>query len=170
MNTKLRLVTYQDWNVPYGEPDGEPYGEGEARRRHEAGEQYYVLIGDPAAPDAVLEVQPNLAGIEVNFLDSRHRETVTYYFVSGEFADSDDLFLQQTTIKTYDSDAGPPILPATSETWYFRPDGSQHGFRQAADGPPESTDGSMSPDEVRTTLIEPAPEFGNWDSLARYDR
>lgn len=167
---QFRLVTYQDWNLPYGEPDGEPYGEDEAHRRHKAGEQYYVLIGDPAKPDAVIEAQPGRAGIEVNFLDSRRRETLTYYFVGGEYPDSDDLFLQQTTIKTYDGDAGPPVLPASSETWYFRPDGSQHGFRQTNGGPTESTEGSMAPDEVAKTLVEPMPEFGDWDSITRYDR
>ena len=164
-------VTYRDWNLPYGEPHGEAYDDAEARRRHEAGEGYFVLLGDdPDHPQIVIEVEPEMYTIEVVWLDELNRDVFNQLFVPDKLPGRDDLFLEQVHLATYAPGEPPPTRKVTAEGYYFDPDGKMHAGRKLADGVREEAEKLLSTDEVEQVLVEPRPEFGHWDSLIRRDR
>jgi hypothetical protein len=164
-------ITYRDWNLPYGEPHGDAYGDTEARRRHEAGEGYYVLLGEDADhPDVVIRVEPKMVIVEVVWLDQLNRDVFSEVFVPDKFAGRDDLFLEQVRAGTYAPGEPPPVEKVTAEAYFFDPDGKVYASREDADGVVEDAEDQLSAQDVELFLVEPRPEFGHWESLIRRDR
>jgi len=163
-------VTYRDWSFGYGKARGEAYGEAEARRRHEAGEGYFVLLGDPDHPEIVIEVEPEMLSIEVAWLDELKRDVFNELFVPNKLPGRDELFLEQVHLGTYAPDEPPPARKVTAEGYYFSPDGKLYASREDADGVVEDAEDQLSSQDVELILVEPRPEFGYWDSLIRRDR
>ena len=165
-------VTYRDWSIGYGEPRGEEYGEAEARRRHEAGETYTVLVGnDSENPDVVIEVEPNLVTIEVTWLDELKREVFSEIFARSEIPGRDVLLMEQVHFWTYEPGTRPPAAEkVTSEAFFIHPDRKLYGSRELTPGVVEKSEKTLSEEEFERVYIEPLPEFGKWESLIRRDR
>lgn len=74
----LPLTYCEGWNDVLHQPFN-PMSEAEARRRHETGELYPALLGDPAVPDAMVEGTPGDRARGCRLL-GRLRATVGYHF------------------------------------------------------------------------------------------
>ena len=73
-------VSYcEGWNDVLNQPF-QPMSEAEARRRHETGEPYSALFGDPAAPEAMVEVRLSTGHMAVDFFDHHLRVPLTYTY------------------------------------------------------------------------------------------
>ena len=73
-------VTYcEGWNDVLNQPF-QPMSEAEARRRHETGELYSALFGDPAAPQAMVEVRLETGYVATHFFDDRLRRFASYIY------------------------------------------------------------------------------------------
>ena len=162
--------TYRDWLLSYGEAKDEPaYDEAEARRRFEAGETFCVLFGDPEHPDPVLQVDLGTI-FKVTWLDNLNRVELSYLFTQPDGWPPDELFLEQTRIRTYDHQLPLPEGESSyDEAWYFSPDGSYYAARGSRDGVGENATGHLEPDQLPTHR-EPLPSFGDWESITRRER
>lgn len=158
-------VTYCElWSSKRRKPTGEMSPEN-ARQRDAAGESYCVVLGDPSAPDAVIEVVPENNYFNVNFIDDEGRVGTAYGF---EKVDDSRLFLAEVTLWTYPQGARSKSQASRIETFEFRPDG------YAAQTVDESSSDQIQKTEKINISVdtnwEPVPEFGHWESIARYDR
>lgn len=166
---------YCDWNGPYGERDGEPYSEDEARARYAAGQRVTLLVGDLDKPEQVAEIELGGRVCDVAWLDALQRPELQYVFAvredGGPDWPQDQLLLEQVRIREYDHDERPPDdTPSRTESYHFKPDRRYFGRRQAGPGADlEETEGVLDPDAFAVQL-EPVPAFGAWDSLLRRER
>lgn len=64
----LPIAYCERWN-PVLEMPFSPMGEAEARSRHEKGELYTALLGDPAAPEAMVDVRLETGYVATHFFD-----------------------------------------------------------------------------------------------------
>ncbi len=148
-------ISYGRWGLAYGNLK-ERYTEEEARSRDAAGEGYWVIFGDPAHPEKVLQVAPEKVQYKVAWLDDLNRITLSYLFVPEDKEHRENwaqrLFLEQVHYKEYDpGDREPP--PRSGEDRY------------------EGHSDPMEPDQATHILFEPAyPVFGEWDRITRKDR
>ena len=93
-------VTYAErWSKRKGEVV-RPLAEEDARERHERGELYTVLVGDPGRPRAYLEVRLEAGFVGVHFLDDELRNHLTYLFTRPP-EEQGDLFLEQISRRGY---------------------------------------------------------------------
>lgn len=157
-----RTVTYADrWSRRKRSIVG-PLEEAAARERHERGEPYTAVLDDPERPSVVIE--PALKGgvVRSRFFDDALRNYMTYVFTRP--ADKDgDLFLEQLTLQRYD-DAG---ALATDEHWIFEPPNIAHVKKR------DHTTREAETYDVEADLsrnCEPAPPFGEYDSISRIER
>ncbi len=170
-------VSYGVWNLPYGEL-GYVLDEEEARRRDAAGEEYWVIFGDPAHPEKVLQVAPEKVHYKVVWLDDLNRITLLYLFVPEDDNHHEGraqrLFLEQLHYKEFDpGDREPPphIDSAAAGTSYFEHDGSAYHTTVNGQEHYEGHSDPMEPDQATHILFEPAyPVFGEWDRITRKDR
>jgi hypothetical protein len=139
----------------------EPLDPDEARRRHEAGELYTAIIGDPDRPRAYVEVRPEAGFVSVHFLDDDRRDVMEYVFARD--GGDGDLFLEQV-IRRELGDGGEPQLV---ETHFFDRGGIVHVEKKDyATRMQESFDVEA---DVSGNW-EPMPEFGRYESIARVER
>jgi hypothetical protein len=141
--------------------------EPEARRRHEAGQLYTVVVGDEEPPEAYLDVHLALGFVGVMFLDDQARPELSYGFWTeahrpprpGEL-----LFLQHVGISTYAEDAD---VLEIYETLQFDPRGKVVVTRDHK---------RVQVRETREQTVavdahwEPVPAFGNYARILRRER
>jgi hypothetical protein len=133
----------------------------EARRRHDVGELYTVILGDPESADAYLEVRLEVGFVGVHFLDEDGRGYVTYLFAKQ---DGDDrLFLNQASRREFDEDGN----VRRGQVYYFERDGTIH-FEEKDYEKREAKLGEKR-DDVSGNW-EPVPAFGRYESIARLER
>jgi hypothetical protein len=160
--SQVVAVTYAErWSKRKGEVV-RPLAEEDARERHERGELYTVLVGDPGRPRAYLEVRLEAGFVGVHFLDDELRNHLTYLFTRPP-EEQGDLFLEQISRRVYD-DAGDLTH---DEHYVFDPPDRAHVKKrdhvaQAAETYDLETDLSEN--------HEPPPEFGRYESIARVER
>lgn len=157
-------TTYSDhFRALAGEPTGLLSAE-QARERHASGEPYAVTLGDPKSPDAVIDVAWKGEYVGVWFLDEKVRRTVHFSFeVRGN-----TLFLAEVTNWKYPEGAVLRNQANMIERVLYTPEGivtHQIIDKEAT----EKTTDKLSDVDVSINW-EPVPDFGDWDSLAHFDR
>lgn len=75
----LPIAYCERWNSVLEMPFN-PMGEGEARSRHEKGELYTALLGDPAAPEAMVEVRLETGYVATHFFDDCLGNVFSYIY------------------------------------------------------------------------------------------
>jgi hypothetical protein len=131
----------------------------QARRAHEAGKLYTVLVGDAERPTAFIEVNGKFVG--VGFLDRLQREYLSYGFSGVE---PGKLFLKQATHREF---AGDTDKVSNGTTYIFKPEGQVTIRRQQFD-PPKLEVAESSTDVAGN--YETYPPFGSYDHLLRKER
>lgn len=158
-------VTYCElWSSKRRKPTGTMSAD-QARQRDARGESYSVVIGDPDAPESVIEVVPENKYFNVNFIDGEGRTSAAYGF---EKIDDSKLFLAEVTLWTYPQGARSKSQASRVETFEFRPDG--YAAQTVDDSSSEQIETTEKINVSVEANWEPVPEFGNWESIARYDR
>ena len=138
----------------------EPYTAEQARRRHESGDLYCVLVGFPEAPTAFLEIVRGSVG--VSWLDERLRETLSYNFQALESA---RLFLTMAVAREF---VGQSEQVAQGTVYTFSPAGAV-AIRREMFSPSHRVELADSSQDVSGNW-EPLPEFGEYSSLLQVDR
>jgi hypothetical protein len=152
------------WNFLHDRPI-DPLSVDEARECDRTGELYTVVLGDPTAPDRVLEVvRPDHVGVW--FFDPQQRQSLSYDF---RRVDDTTMFLRTMTRWGYpDREVRGLGRSSLIEKIQYETGGIVH-----------HTVRDKLADEVRRTSYrevkldlntEPVPAFGEWSSIARYDR
>lgn len=157
----MSVIYSENWNDMLRQPL-RPMSEGEARRRHEAGEPYVAYVHEhPGGRDAVVELALFVPTVAVSFLDANRDRSTTYAFTSDGDA---GLFLSEMALQTF----GPDGLAETDEHHRFSTDGlirvTRRDFRTGEERSWKQRIGDFAP------LFEPIPSFGDYDSITRYDR
>lgn len=138
-----------------------PLTEAQARQRHEAGKLYTVLIGEPKRPHTIIETRDHYLGVE--FMDELLRSHSVYQFMRQP---NGRLFMVMAVFREFQGD-GEKLKRA--QRLSFEPDGHVTSFE---------TDYVNSPNEE--TVVEkyidvslnwePYPAFGDYASIARFER
>ncbi|TDE10152.1 hypothetical protein [Jiangella asiatica] len=143
---------------------GESLPEDEARRRHADRERYCAVLEEDGRPVVALDINFRPPVVDVFFLDEQARAAGQYTFVAHP--DGDGLWLEQTRQRRF---VGPREMVAQDSTW-TRPDGRLRNEVRAKNNPTvDVTEGRFDPAE-HPELREPMPEFGDYDSIARWER
>ncbi len=143
---------------------GESLTEDEARRRHEARERYAVLLEDDGRPVAALDLNFRPPVVDVFLLDEERRPAGQYKFVADPGGAG--LWLEQTRRRQFE---GPRDITSQESTW-TRPNGLLRTEVRAKGQPTaEVIEATFDPDD-HPELREPMPEFGAYDSIARWER
>ena len=161
METVADTLTYYDRYSERWTGQFEELGEDEARRRHETGDLYTVILGDPESADAYLEVRLEAGFVGVYFLDDDGRNHLTYLF--GKQDGEDRLFLEQAIWREFDETG----KPRRGQAFHFKRDGTVY-LREKDYEKREATRGEKQ-DDVSGNW-EPVPEFGHYESIARFAR
>lgn len=142
---------------------------GQARERDSKGESYCVVLGEAESPSAVIEVVPENNYICVNFVDGMGRTHTAYGF--RKVADG-KLFLADVTLWRYPEGALRKSQASQIESYEFQPDGYAARVLKEREMPGRPWKAKKT--EKRNVRVdenwEPAPEFGHWESIARYER
>ncbi|MGQ0839425.1 hypothetical protein [Actinokineospora sp.] len=138
----------------------------EASRRHDLGALYTVVGTGADRTELVIEVRFEKGYVGVKFLDDRGRVGLIYSFKEIE----ERLFLRKMISYDYgDSQTrGDRADPVIVESLTYAPEGI---CRQEIDDSRVATIRSVDRDSVDvSTHWEPIPVFGEYDSVARWDR
>jgi hypothetical protein len=158
-------VTYCElWSDQLRAPS-EVMGAEQARARDAAGEPYCVVLGDASAPQAVIEVAWKNSYLGVSFIDEAGRTHTSYDF---EKVDESRLFMTEVTVWTYPEGAQFKFEASVIESVEFQPDG--YASRTVDDKSSDQVKETEYANVPVDTNWEPVPEFGHWESVARYDR
>lgn len=165
-NDTHRAITYcERWNDLLHAPIN-VISVNEARRRHDAGGVYSVTLGDPTHPDAFIEANWALNYLGVWFFDEKCRRVLRYGFrrVSDE-----QMFMTELRVWEYPPEAGGSLNEANIiETVRYGQDGIvRHREKDKLAGEVRTKDIRNVPVDINW---EKVPEFGHWESVARYDR
>ncbi len=150
--------------------------EDEARQRYADGSEddwftvgaYADGVPDDGVPEFTLEVAPKGVFARTSFYDQIYRARHSFTFRQQENADA--LFLVEITDWTYaDDDVYVPRNKCLVMTNYrYRPDGTMHWYRS------HKVANRIEEADYRdidvSTHWEPVPEFGQWESIARFNR
>lgn len=139
--------------------------EATARERNAKGKHYCVVLGDAASPQAVLDIAWENSYLGVSFIDEEGRTHTKYTFRKME---SGKLFLTDVTAWNYPEGAQFEFEADVIESAEFRPDG--YASRTLDDSSSDQVKKTEYTDVPVETNWEPIPEFGHWESVARYDR
>lgn len=154
------------WNAKSKAP-AKPLSEAEARRLHEAGKPYTVLLGPgESGTRTVVAVRLETGYVGVTFLNEDQEPELLYIFgfdAGGEPTGDptgDPMFLSEAR---YRDPSG-----AEPETVYkFSRNGRMMARRAATDGSGfETMESSLDVE----TLFEPVPDFGSYSSVTRRER
>jgi hypothetical protein len=153
-------LTYCDgWFHFYKRP-GEIWPVERAKRAHDNGELYTVVVGDLDDPECFVDVRLELGYVGVSFFDSRMRVYVSYDF---EKQADGRLFLFAAATREYSDDSENPSLV----TFYrFSPDGRILIRREYSDGRAET---AQTVKDVSGNW-EPVPSFGDYEGVTRVER
>ncbi|SUS08117.1 putative soluble lytic transglycosylase fused to an ABC-type amino acid-binding protein [uncultured Defluviicoccus sp.] len=139
-----------------------PLNETQARQRHATkGALYTAIVGDPVRPNAFVEIVGG-DSIQVEFLDDQLRTHAAYQFV---IQPDGRLFMVMAAFVKFGADG--------RQTWgrrlSFKPDGHVMSFETDYVHSPNSE--TVSEHRIDVSLNwEPYPSFGDYASIARYDR
>jgi hypothetical protein len=142
-----------------------PMSEAAARELNGRGEPYTVVVGATAAPAAVIQVCWKNAYLGVSFKDIRGRTDLQYSFTR---VDDERLFLTAVTSWHYPDGARFEFEADRIESCAYRPDG--YASRLVDESGSEHVEVSEYLDSPVDANWEPVPAFGQWASVARYDR
>jgi hypothetical protein len=136
--------------------------ETQARQRHETkGALYTALVGDPVRPDAFVEIVSG-DSIQVEFLDDQLRTHAAYQFV---IQPDGRLFMVMAAFVKFGADG----RQAWGRRLSFKPDGYVMSFETDYVRSPNTE--TVSEHRIDVSLNwEPYPVFGDYASIARYDR
>ncbi|MCE3002134.1 MAG: hypothetical protein LW860_05445 [Xanthomonadaceae bacterium] len=140
-----------------------PLTEAQARHRHDTkGALYTVLLGDPQRPSAFIEIVSD-DSIQVEFLDEHLRTRGYYQFVRQEDC---RLFMVSAAFSEFSGDSKRPRL---SRRFSFKPDGRVMCFETDFD---DAADEEVVIEKRMDVSLnwEPYPAFGDYASIARFDR
>jgi hypothetical protein len=149
--------------------------EAEARRRYaEGGEDdwfgvaaYADGVPDDGVPEYTLEVLPKGTFISTSFYDQLYR--MRHKFMSG-VREGGMLFLEDITDWTYPDDGKyvPRDECLVMTNYRYEVDGTMHWYR--SDKVANLIEEADYRDMDISTHWEPVPAFGDWASIARFDR
>ena len=141
----------------------------EASERNHRGAEYTVLLS-PAEGETwpiIIEIMWENSHAEVKFLDHLGRENASYIF---QKENDEFLFLRTHYYWEYENE-DPNLFTfnaATINEIHESPDGYlRHIFIDKENNTKETTEYRDVPNQKNW---EPVPEFGHWDSIARFDR
>lgn len=160
----MRVTYCVAWSDELREPT-DPMPEQDARLLDGQGEPYTVVLGDPNAPDAVIEVVWKNSFLGVSFVDEEGRTHTMYSF---EKVDENRLFMVEVGSWTYSENAQFEFDADVVETVLFRPDGYVRRTVDANDS--DKIEVTEYEDVPMDANWEPMPRFGHWETVARYDR
>lgn len=152
----------EKWSRSYKEAI-KPLTEPEARKRHETkGALYTVLLGDPVRPRAFIEIV-TLKSVQVEFLDESLRTQGFYQFIPQP---DGRLFMAMAAFNEFDGENKRPIW---SRRFSFEVDGRAMSFE--TDHVRDPGIETVVEKTVDVSLNwEPYPAFGDYASIARFDR
>ncbi len=153
----MELTYCYEWNQVLSEPI-RPFGEVEARRRHDAGELYTAISWVDGRPDAYVEVRFETAYVGCTFFDEQLRFVLMYSF---DRISVDRMFLVEARDLNPDDHSKHVITEFEVDGTMTRKLAS-NDFVEVADTP---LDG-----EELEALYEPVPHFGQYESLLRRER
>jgi hypothetical protein len=156
------------WNYADNAP-GEPLTEAEARVKHEAGEEYSAVMPPRSGAQSPTLVTPvwKTGVVVVTFLDNPGRKATEYTFMKKT---EESLFLARAHMWTYPNDEpGLRLADAIShETVHYREDGYvKRVIKNKVDRAQETIEYTDVP---IADNWEPIPAFGDYRSLARFER
>jgi hypothetical protein len=165
---QLEVLCYAErWSRHEHEPLG-PLAEAKARKRHEQGKLYTVVLGDrkTGRPYAFIEVRLEVDFVGVTFLDAQLRDFFDYLFgrPPGEEGPG-PLFLEQASYREYIDDESDEL--ATGTVYYFGTDGIVQVEKE------DFVKGEVESYKVRDDVSgnwEPVPAFGDYASIVRFER
>ena len=156
------------WNYADGAP-GEPLTEDEARAKDAAGEEYTAIMPARAGAASPTLVTPvwKTGVVVVTFLDDPGRKATEYTFMKKT---DESLFLARASMWTYPNDQPGLRLSDSSsqETIHYREDGY---VKRVVKNKVERVQETIEYTDVPvTTNWEPIPTFGDFRSIARFER
>ncbi len=162
-------VTYcRRWNFDYQEAI-DPLPPEKAVERDVSGELYTVVIPDPTGgdvPEAVIEVEWENDHAGVWFFDEFGRQSLNYAFRRTE---DNRLFLHNMMEYEYPDEHAETLTGATrTDEIRFEPDGMTKEI--ISDDIKQERETIERSDVDVSSHWEPVPKFGEWDSLARWNR
>lgn len=137
-----------------------PYSDDEARRLHDEGKSYCVLVGSAKSPTHFIEVANDI--VVVGFLDEQLREYLTYQF---QVVKPGDLFLSRVTRRAFE---GQSDAVANETSHIFKPNGSVT-IRRESFSPEYALEESKSTSILKGNW-ENYPEFGKYDPYIKEER
>jgi hypothetical protein len=153
------------WNFADDHPIDE-LTPGQAQQRANASELFTVAVGDPRRPDAVIEVNWKNDYVGVWFFDDRGRRATHYTFMRQ---DDTRMFMTEVAGWSYPDGAGRALNEANViNTFSYQTDGFVR--RVIKDKVANEETVKRYADVDIAMNWEPVPSFGDWASVARYDR
>jgi hypothetical protein len=158
----------RDWARHLAAPT-EVWDEQKARRAHERGKLYTVLVGTHERPECFLHVRLELKYIGVNFLDRFFRVNLSFQF---EEIEPGRMFLERAIEVEFDRDAPQDLSPNEARSireirTVFKPTGWVDIWRRDVNtGNMEHAEG---PQDV-ARCWEPLPRFGDYAGVIRRER
>lgn len=137
----------------------------EARRKHDQGELYHVVVSDGGTTIAWLEVDLSQPFVGVNLLHEDGRDDVEY--VIRAHPDGHGLFLRQARFHEYEG--GEPYS-RHGVVYHFEPDGSAHVESRAVGAETTQVYDLPASTPLASALREPMPSFGDYANLIRRER
>jgi len=155
------------WNYAAGGP-GVPLTEDEARVKDSAGEEYTAIMPPRLGMKfpVLVTVVRKTGVVVVTFLDDAGRKATEYTYMKTD----ERLFLTRALMWTYPNDEPGLRLSDSSshETVYYRVDGSVK--RVVKDKIAQSKETVEYTDVPVASNWEPIPSFGDYTSIARFER
>jgi len=147
----------EKWSRSYKEAI-KPLTEAKARKRHESGQLYSVLIGNATRPTSFVEIRGDYVGVEFN--DENLEQASSFTF---QRQPDGRLFMSRAVFRQFDETK----KSVFGHSLHFRPDGYvlsvEEDFRTNTVTRREKTmDVSLN--------WEPYPKFGDYEGIARFDR
>lgn len=160
----MRTTYCEQWSDELRSPSDE-LTEAAARERDARGEHYCVVLGDPATPSAIVDITWENGFVSVSFVDDEGRTHTSYIFRK---MDDTRLFMTEVTTWHYPEGTRYEFEADVIESAEFRPDG--YASRTVDDSSSDRITKSEYTDIPVDSNWEPIPAFGDWASVARYDR
>ncbi|GLZ39759.1 hypothetical protein [Actinokineospora sp. NBRC 105648] len=154
----------EQWNQVLKQPL-HPFGEGEARRRHGAGELYTAVGQGEDGSTVLVEIRSANGYAATRFLDDKGRDGLVYLFSQQ----GDRLFLRKIMAHTYGEEAGARgDIALVIESYTYTTDGV---VRHKVDDSRHSELAVADYDSVDVSSHwEDNPAFGEYASISRWDR
>ncbi|WP_460998803.1 hypothetical protein [Streptomonospora sediminis] len=167
-NSKSGVEYTWTWNFRRNRA-GTPLTEAEARSRHATGEDYIAIIGrSPGTSHPVLvTISGNYGYASTLFLDEHGRPKMEYQFSQKN---KDQMFLETVHIWSYADDNPKHTRKDANmiEKYTYREDG--YARQEKINAIENFKDIKESTDVPVQNNWEPVPEFGSYESIARWER